>query len=97
MKRSAVFVNVGRGALTDENTLIDALREGRIAGAGLDVYTTEPLPAESELWNLDNVIISPHVGGFGDPATLRDLTVIGRDNVGRFINGQALNNVLDIS
>jgi len=97
MKRSAVFVNVGRGALTDENALIDALREGRIAGAGLDVYTTEPLPAESELWNLDNVIISPHVGGFGDPATLRDLTVIGRYNVGRFINGQALNNVLDIS
>ena len=97
MKRSAVFVNVGRGALVDEHALIDALREGRIAGAGLDVFTTEPLPEESALWDLDNVIISPHVGGFGDPATLRDLTAIGRDNVGRFINGQPLNNVLDVS
>lgn len=97
MKHSAVFINVGRGALVDENALIDALRERRIAGAGLDVYTTEPLPTGSALWDLDNVIISPHVGGFGDPATLRDLTAIGRDNVERFIKAQALNNVLDIS
>lgn len=97
MKSTAVFVNVGRGALVDEDALISALRERRIMGAGLDVYTTEPLPMESPLWDLDNVIISPHVGGFGDPATLRDLTIIGRENVGRFIAGQPLNNVLDIS
>ena len=97
MKPSAVFVNVGRGALVDEDALVRALRERRIAGAGLDVYTVEPLPVESPLWELDNVIISPHVGGFGDPATLRDLTDIGRDNVERFITGQPLNNVLDIS
>ena len=97
MKPSAVFVNVGRGALVDEDALVQALRERRIAGAGLDVYTVEPLPVENPLWELDNVIISPHVGGFGDPATLRDLTAIGRDNVERFITGQPLNNVLDVS
>tara|TARA_A100001037_G_scaffold305710_2_gene346948 strand:- start:6885 stop:7859 length:975 start_codon:yes stop_codon:yes gene_type:complete len=97
MKSSAVVVNVGRGALVDEGALIRALEERRIAGAGLDVYTTEPLPEDSPLWELDNVIISPHVGGFGDPSTLGDLTAIGRDNVVRFVAGAPLINVLDIS
>ena len=97
MKSSAVVVNVGRGALVDEGALIRALEERRIAGAGLDVYTTEPLPEDSPLWDLDNVIISPHVGGFGDPSTLGDLTAIGRDNVVRFVAGAPLINVLDIS
>jgi len=97
MKNSAVFVNVGRGALVDEDALVNALREQDIAGAGLDVYTTEPLPQNHPLWDLDNVIISPHVGGFGDQSTLGDLTAIGRDNVVRFVTGAPLVNVLDIS
>jgi phosphoglycerate dehydrogenase-like enzyme len=64
MKESAFFFNVGRGGLVDEPALIDALREGQIAGAGLDVFEEEPLPADSPLWQMENVIISPHVAGF---------------------------------
>ena len=97
MKHSAVFVNVGRGALVDEAALVHALQEQRITGAGLDVYRTEPLPPNHPLWDLDNVIISPHVGGFGDPSTLNDLTAIGRDNVSRFVTGSPLLNVINIS
>ena len=63
MKPSAVFVNVARGAVVDEAAMIDALREGRIAGAVLDVFETEPLPEDSPLWGFDNVLITPHVSG----------------------------------
>ena len=64
MKPSAYFINVGRGSTVDEPALIDALQTGRIAGAGLDVFATSPLPADNPLWALPNVIISPQVGGF---------------------------------
>jgi D-2-hydroxyacid dehydrogenase (NADP+) len=64
MKPSAFFINVGRGETVDEPALIAALRENRIAGAGLDVFQTEPLPAESPFWDLPNVFICPHLGGF---------------------------------
>lgn len=63
MKKTAVLINVGRGGVVDEKALISALAADRIAGAGLDVFEEEPLPAGSPLWNLDNVIISPHVSG----------------------------------
>ena len=63
MKPTAVLVNVARGAVIDEPALISALSAGKIAGAGLDVFEEEPLPATSPLWNMDNVIISPHVSG----------------------------------
>jgi phosphoglycerate dehydrogenase-like enzyme len=58
-KANAVFINVGRGPIVDEEALIEALKDGRLKGAGLDVFTTEPLPRESELWELDNVLLSP--------------------------------------
>ena len=58
-KRDAVFINLGRGPIVDEDALIDALKDGRLKGAGLDVFMTEPLPRESELWRLDNVLLSP--------------------------------------
>jgi phosphoglycerate dehydrogenase-like enzyme len=58
-KSDAVFINVGRGPVVDEDALIDALKTGRLKGAGLDVFATEPLPATSELWGLDNVLLSP--------------------------------------
>jgi phosphoglycerate dehydrogenase-like enzyme len=59
-KQGAVFINLGRGPVVHENALIDALKRGKLKGAALDVYTVEPLPIESELWDLENVLISPH-------------------------------------
>jgi D-2-hydroxyacid dehydrogenase (NADP+) len=64
MKPSAYYINAGRGQTTDEAALIETLRERRIAGAGLDVFETEPLPASSPLWDLPNVFITPHLGGY---------------------------------
>jgi len=64
MKPSAVFINVGRGETIDEPALIDALRAGRIAGAGLDVVARTPLAPESPLWDMPNVLLSPHIGAY---------------------------------
>jgi D-2-hydroxyacid dehydrogenase (NADP+) len=66
MKPTAYLINVARGGVVDEAALIDALRTRRIAGAGLDVFAQEPLPESSPLWDLDNVIITPHIGGMSD-------------------------------
>jgi phosphoglycerate dehydrogenase-like enzyme len=66
MPRHGVFINIARGPVVDEDALIERLRDGRIAGAGLDTFVEEPLPATSPLWSLDNVIITPHVGGMSD-------------------------------
>jgi phosphoglycerate dehydrogenase-like enzyme len=63
MKPSAMYINIGRGQTTDENALVAALQNGIIAGAGLDVFEQEPLPADNPLWGLDNVILSPHHAG----------------------------------
>jgi len=63
MKKSAMFINIGRGGLVDEQALVEALHSGEIAGAGLDVFETEPLPEDSPLWSMDNVIITPHTAG----------------------------------
>lgn len=62
MKPGAILINTSRGAIVDETTLVEALRENRLAGAGLDVYFTEPLPATSELRTLPNVLLTPHIG-----------------------------------
>ncbi len=64
MKPSAYYISAGRGQTVDEAALIAALREGRIAGAGLDVFQTEPLPTDSPFWDLPNVFITPHLGGY---------------------------------
>lgn len=66
MKNTACYVSAGRGATTDQNALIDALKTGKIACAGLDVTTPEPLPADSPLWDMDNVILTPHMAGLTD-------------------------------
>ena len=63
MKKTSVFINVGRGETVVEEDLIKALKDGTIQGAALDVFKTEPLPQDSELWNLPNVLITPHSGG----------------------------------
>jgi len=64
MKPTAYYINAGRGQTADEQALVDALRARRIAGAGLDVFQSEPLPADSPLWDLPNVFITPHLGGY---------------------------------
>jgi phosphoglycerate dehydrogenase-like enzyme len=66
LKPSAYFINLGRGETVDEAALIRALQEGKMAGAGLDVFATEPLPDDSPLWEMENVVITPHVGGMSD-------------------------------
>jgi phosphoglycerate dehydrogenase-like enzyme len=94
MKPTATFLNVGRGGTVVERELIDALRTGAIGGAALDVYEVEPLPAESPLWSLPNVIVSPHVCGDveGWEGEVAGLFV---DNLRRFVSGEPLRNVVD--
>jgi len=87
MKRSAFLINIARGNVVDEPALIEALTERRIAGAGLDVFSTEPLPATSPLWALDNVMLTPHIGGLSDiyveqviPVLIENLRAYGAGN-----------------
>lgn len=94
LPRGAVLVNVGRGPLVDEPALVDALRSGRLAGAGLDVFEEEPLPVSSPLWEMPNVIVSPHSAGTSDRENGR-ITDLFRDNLRRFLDGQPLRNVFD--
>lgn len=93
MRRTACFVNVGRGETVDQAALIEALRDGVIAAAGLDVTTPEPLPAESPLWALPNVILTAHYAGWSD-AMLERIYAIFLDNLVRFDRGQPLRNVV---
>lgn len=88
---NSVFVNVGRGELVDQRALTDALASGRLAGAGLDVFDPEPLPPDDALWDLPNVIVSPHTSGSSD-GTTRRVVEIFLDNLGRFVRGDALLN-----
>jgi phosphoglycerate dehydrogenase-like enzyme len=92
---SAVLINIGRGALVDETALIGALRAGRLAGAALDVFAEEPLPQDSPLWDLPNVLISPHSGSTSDRENER-LTDLFCENLRRFLAGEPLLNVLNL-
>lgn len=94
MKPGSILVNIGRGALVQEPALARALREGWIGGAALDVFATEPLPPQSPLWTLPNVILTPHVAGFSPRIAERHLAVL-LDNVGRFARGEPLGNVVN--
>jgi phosphoglycerate dehydrogenase-like enzyme len=94
MKRSAYLVNIGRGGIVKEAELATALREGTIAGAGLDVFEHEPLAADSPLWKLGNVIITAHYSGATPSYTERALGVF-LDNLERFKEGRELINVVD--
>jgi phosphoglycerate dehydrogenase-like enzyme len=91
----AIVVNVGRGSTIDEAALIDALSEGRIAGAALDVSSIEPLPQDSPLWKLPNVLISPHTASVTSAENGRIVDLFC-DNVRRFLQGRPLRNVVDI-
>jgi phosphoglycerate dehydrogenase-like enzyme len=95
MRPDTYVVNVGRGTVVDEPALVRALKEGWIAGAGLDVFTREPLPAESELWALPNVICTPHVSN-NTPDYERDALAFFADNLRRYQAGRPLLNVVDL-
>jgi phosphoglycerate dehydrogenase-like enzyme len=94
MKPTAVIVNIARGAVIDEDALITALKEKRIAGAGLDVFSQEPLPPESELWGLENVIVTPHISG-GTPRYMERVVGLFCDNLQRYAADEPLVNVVD--
>lgn len=98
MKRGVLFVNVGRGPIVDEPALVDALRSGQVGGAGLDVFAEEPLPAESPLWDGQNVIVTPHSSGTS-PANHHRATEIFLENLARYVKGAgegwALRNEVD--
>jgi phosphoglycerate dehydrogenase-like enzyme len=94
MKPTAYLYNIARGKVIDESALITALRDGKIAGAGLDVFETEPLPADSPLWQMENVILTPHVSG-GTPHYFARTAALFSENLKRYLNGQPLHNRYD--
>ncbi len=95
MKPTAWIVNIARGAIVDEAALVDALQAGLIGGAALDALTVEPLPRESPLWSLDNVIITPHSSNSSPNVRQRTLALV-TENVGRFDRGEPLLNVVNL-
>lgn len=93
-KKGQIFINVGRGLLVDEDALIRCLKDGTLAGAALDVVSVEPLPQESEIWDLENVLLSPHNCDYladSRPSSIRFFT----ENCARFLAGQELENQID--
>jgi phosphoglycerate dehydrogenase-like enzyme len=96
MKRGAFFINIGRGMTTRLDDLAAAIQAGEIAGAGLDVFEQEPLPAGHPLWTMPGVLITPHTAGFGPYLDDRRYEIL-LDNSRRFLAGQPLRNVVDKS
>ena len=89
LKRGAHVVAISRGGIIDEDALVDALRSGRVAGAGLDVTAVEPLPDDSPLWDMENVVISPHASAL-TPEMWEGRQEIFKENLRRFLAGRAL-------
>ena len=94
MKQSAFLINIGRGMTTRLDDLVAALQAGHIAGAGLDVFEEEPLPADHPLWSAPNALLTPHTAGFGPYLDERREAIIV-DNARRFVRGEPLRNVVD--
>lgn len=94
MKRDAILINIGRGAIVDLSDLVTALERQLIAGAALDVFEIEPLPADHPLWAFPNVLVTPHVAGYSPRIAERHLAVL-LDNIQRFLRGDPLRNVVD--
>src|SRR5207237_8659973 len=94
MKSSAYFINIGRGKTTRLDDLVAALRAGTIAGAALDVFEEEPLPADHPLWDAPNALLTPHTAGFGPYLDDRRQEII-LDNARRLLRGEGLRNVVD--
>ena len=96
MKPGAFFVNVGRGPVVDEPALVRAVTEGPLGGAALDVFAEEPLPAASPLWELPNVIVTPHVAA-ASPRYFEQVMHVFADNLERFLAGEPLRHAVDAS
>ncbi len=96
MKRDAIVINVARGGVIDEAAMIDALQNNLIGGAGLDVFEAEPLPLNSPLWKLPNVILSPHVSGFSSHYDERAMDLFA-ENLRRYLKDEPLLNVVDMN
>jgi phosphoglycerate dehydrogenase-like enzyme len=94
MKQTAFFINIGRGMTTRLDDLVAALRAGEIAGAALDVYEQEPLPADHPLWTMPNVLMTPHMAGYGPHLNERRFQIMA-DNCAAFAEGRPLRNVVD--
>ena len=94
LRPSSFLINIGRGAIVVLDDLVAALRAGKLAGAALDVYEIEPLPADHPLWDFPNVILTPHTAGYSPVIAERHLAVLV-ENVGRFARGEPLVNVVD--
>jgi len=94
MKKNAVYINVGRGSTTDEAAMIDALKSGRLGAALLDVFDKEPLPPDSPLWDMENVIVSPHYAGM-HPEYTRLAMEVTIENLDRYNRGEKLINIID--
>lgn len=98
MKQDAVLINVGRGSAVDTEALCDALENGQLAGAALDVTDPEPLPSDHRLWGIRNAVITPHVsGGFSLQETHDRIIRICAGNLEAFLEGKSLKNVVDLS
>ena len=96
MKKSAIFLNFGRGSAVENTVLYDALTQGKISAAGIDVCEVEPLPPDSPLWSLENLLLTPHAsGGYHLPHTLDVIVDIAADNLARFLRGAPLRNIVD--
>jgi phosphoglycerate dehydrogenase-like enzyme len=93
MKPTAFFINIGRGGTVNEKDLVRALKKGWIAGAGLDVFEEEPLPNDSPLWQLENVILTPHVSGFTPYYDERAIDLFA-ENLRRYLHGKPLLNLV---
>lgn len=94
MKSSALFINIGRGETVDENAIQTVLMEKKIAGAFLDVFIQEPLPADHPFWTIDNLYITPH-NSFASPKNMDRISTLFCDNLLRFIQGEPLVNVVN--
>jgi phosphoglycerate dehydrogenase-like enzyme len=94
MRPTSYLINIGRGGTIQQEALIQALREGWIAGAGLDVFTPEPLPEDSPLWELDNLILTAHYSGYTPRYDERAIAIF-LDNLRRYQAGEPLHNVVD--
>lgn len=94
-RRGALFLSVGRGQSTVTADLVEALESGHLFGAGLDVTDPEPLPKDSALWGMENVIITPHISAVGIDSSRRSM-IIAAENLRRYVNGEAMLNVVDL-